>query len=156
MYGVKDRMTIRKYRSEDCAALAALFYDTVHSVNRRDYTQEQADAWATGEVDLAAWDASLSAHLTLIAEENGRILGFADMDRTGYLDRLFIHKDAQGRGIATALCDALEQAVGGRFLTHASITARPFFEKRGYRVMQEREVERRGIMLKNFVMEKDL
>lgn len=149
-------MTIRKYRSEDCAALAALFYDTVHSVNLRDYTQEQVDAWATGEIDLAAWDASLSAHHTLVAEEDGHILGFADMDHTGYLDRLYVHKDAQSRGIATALCDALEQAASGGFLTHASITARPFFEKRGYRVVQAREVERRGVKLKNFVMEKGL
>jgi len=149
-------MTIRKYRPEDCAELAALFYDTVHSVNLRDYTQEQVDAWATGEIDLAAWNASLSAHHTLVAEENGHILGFADMDGTGYLDRLFVHKEAQGRGIATALCDALEQAAGGTFRTHASITARPFFEKRGYRVVQEREAERRGVRLKNFVMEKEV
>ncbi len=149
-------MTIRKYRPEDCAELAALFYDTVHSVNLRDYTQEQVDAWATGEIDLAAWNASLSAHHTLVAEENGHILGFADMDETGYLDRLFIHKEAQGRGIAMALCDALEQAAGGTFRTHASITARPFFEKRGYRMVQEREVERRGVRLKNFMMEKEV
>lgn len=148
-------MIIRKYRPGDCEALAELFYGTVHTVCRRDYTQEQVDAWATGEVDLAAWDASFSAHLTLIAEENGHILGFADMDQAGYLDRLYVHKDAQGRGIATALCDALEQAVGGGFCTHASITARPFFEKRGYRVIRAQEVERRGVRLRNYVMEKE-
>ena len=30
-------MELRLYRSEDCPALAALFYDTVHTVNARDY-----------------------------------------------------------------------------------------------------------------------
>ena len=39
-----------------------------------------------------------------------RTNGFADMDADGYLDRLYVHKDYQGRGVATALCDALEQA----------------------------------------------
>ena len=36
-----------------------------------------------------------------------------------------------------------------------SITARPFFERRGYRVVREQQVERQGIMLTNFVMIKE-
>lgn len=47
-------MRIRAYRPEDCARLAALFYDTVHTVNAADYTLEQRNAWATGSVDLVA------------------------------------------------------------------------------------------------------
>ena len=50
-------------------------------------------------MDLEAWDRSLTAHFTLVAEENGVITGFGDMDPTGYLDRLFVHRDFQGRGI---------------------------------------------------------
>ena len=142
-------MILRRYQSRDCPILARLFYDTIHTVNRRDYTQAQVDAWATGQVDLAAWDTSLSAHHTLVAEEGGVLLGFADMAEDGYLDRLFVHKDHQGRGIATALCDALERA------SHASLTARPFFEGRGYRVVKAQQVERRGVLLPNFVMEKE-
>ena len=34
-------MEIRKYKSEDCAAMADLFYETVHTVNARDYTPAQ-------------------------------------------------------------------------------------------------------------------
>ena len=41
------------------------FYQTVHSVNAKDYTKEQRDAWATGEVDLQAWDKSFRAHKTI-------------------------------------------------------------------------------------------
>lgn len=148
-------MFLREYESRDCPALAQLFYETVHTVNRRDYTQSQVDAWATGTVDLAAWDASFIAHHTLVAEEDGIILGFADMASDGYLDRLYIHKDHQRRGIATALCNALEAACDAPcFTTHASLTARPFFEKRGYRAVKAQQVERRGVFLTNFVMEK--
>ena len=49
-----------------------------------------------------------------------------------------------------ALCDAL----AGARLTHASRTAKPFFEKRGWRVVKEQQVERHGVLLTNFVMER--
>ena len=148
-------MTIRRYRSEDCRRLTELFYDTVHSVNARDYAPEQLDAWAIGQPDLEAWDRSLHAHESFVAEENGVIIGFGDIDQSGYLDRLFVDKDHQGRGVATALCDALEAAVRAEhYTTHASITARPFFEKRGYHVVRQQRVERQGVSLTNFVMEK--
>ena len=39
-------------------------------------------------------------------------------------------------------------------ITHASITARPFFERRGWHVVKEQQVERRGVLLTNFVMER--
>ena len=148
-------MELRPYAPADCAAMAELFYNTVHTVNARDYTPEQLCAWATGEVDLAEWDRSFQAHHTLVAEENGEILGFADMDGAGYLDRLYVHKDYQGRGVATALCSALEAACPVKsFTTHASLTARPFFEGRGYRILRRQTVVRRGVSLDNFVMEK--
>lgn len=147
-------MEIRKYKKGDCQEIAVLFYNTVHCVNAKDYTEEQLHAWATGEVDLDAWEQSFLAHETFVAVSCGRIVGFGDIDRTGYLDRLYVHKDFQGQGIGTALCGALEKAAGGsRITTHASVTARPFFEHRGYRVLSEQQVERRGVLLKNYVME---
>ncbi len=38
-------------------------------------------------------------------------------------------------------------------ITHASVTAKPFFEKRGYRVVKEQFVERKSVFLKNYIME---
>lgn len=148
-------MTIREYESSDCACLAQLFYDTVHTINAKDYSKKQLDVWATGKVDLEAWDRSFKDHHTLVAVCDGEITGFADMDDTGYLDRLYVHKDYQEKGIGTALCDRLENTTSAsKITTHASITARPFFEKRGYKVVKEQQVERRGILLTNYVMEK--
>lgn len=40
--------------------------------------------------------------------------------------------------------------------TFASITARPFFERRGYVVLRENAVVRAGVQLTNFLMEKGL
>lgn len=69
-------MQLRPYRTQDCPALAGLFYDTVHTVNARDYTPPQLDAWADGHADLAAWDRSLSEHHSLVAVLDGVIVGF--------------------------------------------------------------------------------
>lgn len=146
---------IRKYSSSDCKYLAELFYHTVHTVNAKDYTKEQLDVWATVCVDLEKWDQSFSEHYTVVAVENGVIAGFGDIDESGYLDRLYVHKDYQNQGIATAICDELEQSVrADKITTHASITAKPFFEHRGYKVVREQQVIRGGIPLTNFVMEK--
>ncbi len=152
-------MKLREYRTPDCEEMAKLFYDTLHSVNAADYTEEQLDAWANGKVDLEVWNRSFLEHHTVIAvEDRGdaeQIIGFGDMDSAGYLDRLYVHKDHQREGIASAICDDLERNVKSEtYVTHASITAKPFFLKRGYRVVKEQQVERCGILLTNFLMEK--
>ena len=148
-------MILRPYRPSDLRELAELFYVTVHTVNAGDYTAEQLDAWADGAPDLEEWGRTLLAKTALVAVEGETLAGFGDMDRSGYLDRLYVHRDFQRRGIASALCDALEAAVEAeRIVTHASITARPFFEKRGYRTLRERRVLRHGVPLTNYHMEK--
>ena len=148
-------MRLRKYRTSDCGHLTKLFYQTVHSVNAQDYTKEQLDVWATGHVDLKEWDESFLKHQTVVAVENHEIVGFGDIDESGYLDRLFVHQDHQGEGIASAICDELEYSVSGKKITpHSSITARAFFEHRGYRVIREQTVIRKGVSLINYIMEK--
>lgn len=148
-------MVIREYKGSDCKEVSELFYNTVHTINAKDYTKEQLDVWATNEIDLEKFNKSLVEHYSLVAVENKIIIGFGDIDKTGYLDRLFVHKDYQNRGIATAICDRLEQKMlKGKVITHSSITAKPFFEKRGYKVIKEQQVERKGVLLTNYIMKK--
>lgn len=155
MINESEDIVLRTYQPEDCEKLAELFYETVHTVNAKDYTKEQLDVWATGTIDLEKWNQSFLEHDTVVATSGKKIVGFGDMDAFGYLDRLYVHKDYQGQGVATAICDTLEKDPIGKFVTHASITARPFFEKRGYRVVKEQQVERGGIYLTNYIMEKN-
>lgn len=148
-------MIIRKYLPSDCKHLAKLFYQTVHSINAKDYTDEQLNAWATGNVDMEGWNRSLSENFSLVAMKDGIIIGFGDIDRTGYLDRLYVHKDYQNQGIATAICDKLEYAFqASKITTHASITAKPFFLHRGYTIIKKQQVIRSNVPLTNYVMEK--
>ena len=150
-------MKLRNYQPEDCSQLATLFYETVHHINAKDYTTAQLNAWATGQVNLDEWHRSFLTHDTIVATTNGIIVGFGDMDETGTLDRLFVHKDYQHQGIATAICNALEgRSKQKRISTHTSLTAQVFFARRGYRVVQELSVQRNGITLTTILMEKML
>ena len=158
-------MVIRKYKSSDCKYLAELFYQTVHVINAKDYTKEQLDVWAPDGMDIEEWGRTLSEHYTIVAVKNDRIVGFGDIDQvgfgdidqTGYLDRLYVHKDCQNQGIASAICHILERAVHTDQITvHASITAKPFFLSRGYKIIKEQIIIRRGVSLINYSMEKYL
>lgn len=150
-------MLLRKYTESDCKQLSELFFQTVHKINKKDYSNEQLNVWATGKVDIEEWNKSFLEHYTIVAVENNEIIGFGDIDYSGYLDRLYVHCNYQMRGIATAICNQLEKSIDTNVITtQASITAKPFFEKRGYRVIKEQQVERNGILLTNYIMEKKL
>ena len=148
-------MILRKYNPDDCIKLLKLFYDTVRNVNKKDYNDEQLSVWAPDnyiEEKYALWQKSLS--------ENFTIVGFGDIEKTGYLNRLFIHKDYQNMGIASAIVKELEKYAEKTcictIITEASITAKPFFERLGYTLVKKQQVERIGISLTNYVMEKNI
>ena len=149
-------MKIREMTRGDGEETLRLFYETVRSVCAEDYTEAQISAWASPR-GVREWTDSFFAEgrRALVAEEGGEIVGFADHARDGSPGRHYVHRDCQRQGIATALCDELEAGCGAdRLTTHASITARPFFEHRGYRVLYAQTVERHGVTMQNFVMEK--
>ena len=148
-------MEIRRYERSDLEKITMIFQNTVHKVNIKDYTQEQVDAWAPDFIDKEKWNKTLSEHHTFVAVKNDAIIGFGDIDDSGYLDRLYVHHDYLRQGVATLICNKLESMIDAdqAIVTHASITARPFFEKRGYRIEKEQLVERNGVFLKNYIME---
>lgn len=146
---------IRAYTASDQEAVITLLRQTIQAINRKDYDPDQIKAWSA--IDEVAWPASLKARQAVVMLRQGELVGFADMDRTGYLDRLFVHKDHQNEGIATALLAYLEQAVPtARYSTYASLTARPFFEARGYCIVRENIAFARGQHFKNYFMVKEL
>ncbi|MNI01098.1 putative N-acetyltransferase YafP [compost metagenome] len=156
-------MELRKFQDADINQVVTLFYQTVHSVNKQDYSQEQLDAWAPKDEEILkrkTWKESMNLNITYIAEMNGNIVGFSDMTQDGYLNRLYIHKDYQRQGIASALVSKLESQARElglvELVTEASITAKSFFESLGYRVILPQEVERKGIQLVNYKMTKQL
>lgn len=65
-------MQLKPYQPDNLTAMLALFHRTVHTVNARDYTPQQQDAWAPDDVTQdpqrrARWDQTLREHLSLLA-----------------------------------------------------------------------------------------
>ena len=151
---------IRAYQAGDASAIVRLFYETVRSVNRADYSDEQVRAWAPSVPDPNGWHARMAGRLTLVAEEGGEVVGFAELEEDGHLDMLYVRKDAVGRGVGKRLCQAVEQKARGlgleRIFTEASITARPVFEGQGFRVLHRNDLVVRGVGMRTFSMEKPL
>ncbi len=147
---------LRDYATADAAALLHLFRDTVRRVNCRDYLPEQIQAWASDQIELAAWTARFEGHVAYVVEQDSSPVGFADMSPSGYLDRLFVSADHPRRGIATMLVQRLVQRAAElgieRISTEASITAKPFFLAQGFEVLEQQTVDCRGEQLVNFKM----
>ncbi|MBE9186908.1 GNAT family N-acetyltransferase [Microcoleus sp. LEGE 07076] len=151
-------MKVRTYEIGDTQQIVKLFYDTVHEVNIRDYTKAQVDAWAPKDIEITSWTTSLSSKFTFVAEEGETIAGFGELEGNGHIDRFYCHKDFQGKGVGTKILEQIEwQAQELRLkklFTEASITAKVFFESKGFIVVKQQEVERRGQKFINFAMEK--
>jgi putative acetyltransferase len=145
------------FAASDADACWQLFQDTVHRVNRRDYTPEQIDAWASRCANPESWCRRFKGNAAYVVEQGKDIVGFADMNHDGYLDRLFVSADHQRMGVATMLMDAIEATANEwqlpRIYTQASITAKPFFQSRGFIVVAEQTVDCGGMRLANYVME---
>lgn len=149
-------LKIRKYQEEDCLSTIQLFRETVLYINSKDYSEEQVQAWGGYELDPVIWNRSLLNNYSVVAIKDNIIVGFGDMDKSGYLDRLFVHKNYQGQNIATIIMRNLEFYINAsKFTSHVSITAKPFFENQGYHVVKDNLVKVRGVTLKDFIMEKD-
>jgi putative acetyltransferase len=153
-------VALRRFRPGDEVAVAALLRDTVRRINRRDYSPAQLAAWVPEDIDLARWRERLSSTETWLAEAGAHLAGFANLAAGGHLDCLYCHADWQGAGIASRLLGRIEDAArarGDRELTaDVSLTARAFFERRGFEVLARQEVGIRGETLVNFRMRKSL
>ncbi len=157
---VRPVAVVRDYDVGDAGSICRLFYETVRTVSLGDYSPEQVRAWAPELPDPAAWHERMSGRHTLVADEGGEVVGFAELEDDGHLDMLYVRGDAVGRGVGRRLCEAAEREardIGcAKISTEASITARPFFERLGFRVVREQTVVRQEVELTNFVMEKRL
>lgn len=153
-------ITIRDFKEEDAPTLWALFFNTVRNVNRRDYTEQQVKAWAQEGFDSQLWLKKMISIQPFVAELDGVIVGYSDVQPSGLVDHIFCHHECQGQGVGRSLMThLLKQAKAkglNRIYSEVSITARPFFEHMGFTVVNEQQIEVRGATLTNYVMEKHL
>ncbi len=152
-------ITIRNYSAEDAEALWDIHFYTIRNINIRDYSQAQVEAWAPERLDSSVWEKRMKGLSPFVAEIDGVIVGYTDLQVSGLIDHFFCHHEYQDKGVGKALMNHVFKVGNSRgikrYFSEVSITARPFYEHFGFKVVQAQEMEVRGQKLRNFVMEKD-
>lgn len=153
-------MHIRPFLPGDESALRAVFHSSVHQLACQHHTAEQLQAWAPTDYDAAQWAERLRANQPFVAELDGYIAGFADVQPSGYIDHFFVAGAYGGRGVARALMAQIhqtaQQAGVPRLWADVSLSAEPFFSRSGFVVEVRQQVEVRGVVLANARMGKQL
>jgi len=153
-------MDIKSYSDEWALEIADLFHQSVHAIDPAIYTSEQKGAWAPTPPDYVAWSKRLDEKRPFVAIIDGAVAGFFELDSDGHIDCTYTHPTFQGMGVASALYAHLfaEARLNNieRLYVEASLIAKPFFEHRGFSVVQKNTVQRNGVSLVNFIMEFDM
>lgn len=153
-------MKIRKYTDADLASVAHLFTASIHALTVEHYDATQRAAWAPRVSDLGQWRLRLQTLTTLVAETDGVLAGFIAYSADGHVDLLYTLPRFARQGVASMLYreaeSALRQVGANVAFTEASLVARPFFERHGFVVAEERSVTRRGQVFRRFGMSKTL
>ncbi|MBC9934286.1 GNAT family N-acetyltransferase [Chitinophaga qingshengii] len=154
-------MNIRKAQLSDMPALRDLYQGTILSVNSKDYNPEQVAAWAARGNRLDSLEKRINTQHFYVAETAENVItGFASLEDDGEFDMMFVHKDFQRQGVASLLVEQIirkAQELQLPVLTaYVSITARPFFEKKGFTVVRAQTVDIDGVVLDNYEMIKHL
>lgn len=158
---MRANFIIRTAQLSDVIELKDLYQNTVLVVNRRDYSQAEVEDWASCGDNLSEIAEMIKTHYFIVAvNQQSQIVGFSSITPQGYLHSMFVHKDFQGKGIATMLLEEIEQyaiSVGiMRITSEVSLTARPFFEKKGYIIEKEQKRKANQLSLTNFWMAKGI
>jgi putative acetyltransferase len=155
---MKNYMKIRPAQIKDLNQICSLFKETVRTICIKDYSDQQIEAWAFAADNKIKWERKLETQLFLVAEEDDKILGFGSLEDGNYIDLFYVHKDFQGKGIGTTLLKELENKAslnGSILYSDVSITAKPFFEKHGYKTIKKQNVLVKNISMTNYRMEKN-
>ncbi|MCM0664875.1 GNAT family N-acetyltransferase [Flavobacterium tyrosinilyticum] len=153
-------MFLKKATISDLPEMQELFVQTIQSVCKNDYNPEQIEAWTYGINNKERWLEVIEKQYVLLAVIENKIAGFATLKGGNYIDFFYIHKDFQRQGIADKLLAELEleaQKQHSKMITSdISITAKPFFEKKGFVAKAEQKNIRLNVELINYKMEKQL
>ena len=152
-------MVIRKYHETEADELMQLFKETIFTINKKDYSREQLGIWATS-LSSKELNNRLESSLAYVAVIDEKIIGFGNINEQAVIDLLYTHKDFQGQGVASSILNKLESKAMVRGFketyTEASITAKLFFEAKGYEVVRKEEKLVKEIIFINFIMRKKL
>lgn len=151
-------LIVRQAQLTDLHEMQRLFVETIEAVCPRDYSPEQITVWTSSIDNKERWINKLTNQYVLLAVVDEMIAGFASLEGDHYLDLLYVHKDFQRQGIADHLFQELLKEAKRRGTTRlesdVSITARPFFEKKGFETVKENRNVIKGVEIVNYHMKR--
>ena len=153
-------MTIRKATKEDIPEVKELCVQTILSVNKRDYTDEEVKDWASCGESFTKWEQRLNEQIYWVCVQEQELIGLVSLKENNYLGSFFVHKNHQKKGVGNLLMNHVltEAKLKGTKIieSEVSITAKPFFERYGFRIIKKQLAKANKLHLINFVMEKEL
>lgn len=143
------------FEKEMAVPLVEIFSLAVQETCAKDYSEEEREAWISS-LDKGKLSVRLKSSFSLVAFLGDRPIAFGNIEEGGHLDMLYAHPDYQGLGAASMISVVLEAHAGGHVHAESSLTAKGFFLKRGYSVLEEEAVLRNGVPLRRFRMGKQM
>lgn len=157
---MQNKIKIRKAHLSDLAQIRQMFFEVITKVASKDYSEAEINVWASGAKDEKRWERKFLEQEFFVAEDGNLIIGFTSLLNKYYIDHLYVSHLHQGMGVASLLLSYVEQIAIKYGVTvlksDVSITARPFFEKKGYVVTKKNEILHKGETLINFDVVKEL
>ncbi|WP_303921821.1 GNAT family N-acetyltransferase [Draconibacterium sediminis] len=137
-----------------------VFVSSVRENAANYYNQEQLQAWAPNSIDREEWKNKMHRINPFVILDNDKILGYADLQSSGYIDHFFVRGGYSGRGVGKQLMNFLLQKAKEKDITElssdVSLAAQPFFKKFGFKPIISKKVEVRGVELENALMKKEM
>ncbi|MGS0743780.1 GNAT family N-acetyltransferase [Glaciimonas sp. GG7] len=153
-------MLIRAFQFGDEPALRTVYHSAIHQIACRDYTPEQIAAWSPENFDPEAWARRIRGINPFVVEIGAEIVGYADVQTSGYIDHFFVSGAHPRRGIGSLLMARIHEEAARMQIpaltSDVSLTAQPFFAHFGFHIVEQRAPIVRGVTLHNALMCKEL
>jgi len=149
-------MNIRKYMPGEELLLHEVFFSSIHENATEFYSKEQLQAWAPADFDKEKWKAKIKAINPFVMMLNNEIVGYADLQKDGYIDHFFVKGGFAGKGLGSKLIQKIlkeaEKLKIPCLYSNVSLAAQSLFTKHGFRIEKKQQVLMNGLILENALM----
>lgn len=151
-------MEIREYRESDAEEVAEVLRRSIRKIAAKDYSEEEVAVWSDTEPEN--WEIE-EDEKRYVAVEDGKIIGFSGYKKNEKkLRATYVHPEWSGQGIGSRLLEKVENEAReegiDKLVCKSTITAREFYEKNGWKVLEKTVQEAEDQELEVYKMEKIL